>query len=351
MDNDVILERAGAYARIGLNRPKALHALTLDMCRRITEALLSWNSDPEVRAIVLDHHEGRGFCAGGDIRQLFEWLKAGAAQARDFFLTEYRLDHLLFTLKAPSLCFMDGIVMGGGAGLAMPCRYRVATEATAFAMPETGIGIFPDVGGSRFLSHLPDRVGPWLALTGTRLDGADCLALGLATHYLPRDALADVKARIRARPEELETILRTAQITPPPANTDRQRADIRRLFAADKLEDIVAALKADPSPWATAQAEAIAGKSPRSGKVALRQLREGRGFTDFADNMRMEYRIAMRLIARPDFVEGVRAFVIDKDNKPRWSPASMEDVSDAEIDAIFAPLPPHEEWTPLETGQ
>ncbi len=344
---DVITGSEGGCGTITLNRPKALHALTLGMCQEIIVALQAWQADPAIAAVSIDHSGPRGFCAGGDIRLLFESLKGGGGAAGDFFRTEYRMNHLLFTFGKPSACFMDGIVMGGGAGLAMPCRYRVATEATAFAMPETGIGLFPDVGGGWFLSRLPGRIGQWLALTGARLDGADCLKLGLATHYLPRPALTGVKTRIGREPEALAAVLREASVEPPPARIDGLRFDIDRLFAADRLEDILAALKADPRPWAAEQLAEIAKKSPLSCKTALRQLRESGRLKQFSHNMAMEYRIVSRLIRRPDFIEGVRAFVIDKDNRPRWTPRRFEDVTDEAIEAIFAPLPDHEEWTPL----
>ena len=344
---DVIIKADGAVGRITLNRAKALHALTLGMCREINAALQAWKADPAIAAVIIDHAGERGFCAGGDIRLLYENLRSGGSGVLDFFRTEYRMNHLLFSFAKPIVCFMDGIVMGGGAGLAMPCRYRVATEATVFAMPETGIGLFPDVGGSRFLSHLPGRVGEWLALTGARLSGADCLSLGLATHYLPRKSLADVKARLAEAPDAIETILREASVAPPPERITGLRGDIDRPFTASRVENIVMALHADFSPWAKEQLAEIEKKSPRSCKVALRQLCLGRKIKRFSDNMRMEYGIVSRLVAKPDFREGVRAFVIDKDNRPRWAPPRFEDVTDDEIDGIFATLPKDQEWTPL----
>lgn len=344
----VIISSVGGCGRITLNRPKAINALNFDMCRTIIAALQSWEFDPEIAAIIIDHSDGRGFSAGGDLRALYENLGDGGGEVLDFFRTEYRLNHLLFTLAKPSVCFMDGIVMGGGAGIAMPSRYRVATEATTFAMPETGIGFFPDVGAGWFLSRLPDRIGQWLALTGSRLDGADCVRLGLATHFLPRDGLPSVKARIEKAPDELEVILSDASISPPPARIDMLHTDIDRLFAADRIEDIFTVLNADPSPWAREQLTEILKKSPRSCKVALRALADCRMLTQFSEIMQLEYRVSSRLAHKPDFSEGVRAFVIDKDNSPKWTPSRFEDVNDEEIEAIFAPLPEDEEWTPLK---
>ena len=345
---EVIIGSDSGCGQITLNRPKAINALNFDMCRTIIAALQSWEFDPEIAAIIVDHSKGRGFCAGGDLRALYEDLRDCGSKVLDFFRTEYRLNHLLFTLAKPSVCFMDGIVMGGGAGIAMPCRHRVATESTIFAMPETGIGFFPDVGAGWFLSRLPDRIGQWLALTGAKLDGADCLRLGLATHYLPHDALSDVKARIKKAPDELEFILSDASVLPPPARIDELHADTNLLFAADRIEDIFAMLNADPSPWAKEQLTEIRKKSPRSCRVALRELAESRKLAEFSEIMRLEYRVASRLARNRDFSEGVRAFVIDKDNRPHWTPSGFEDVSDDEINSIFAPLPENEEWTPLK---
>ena len=344
---DVIVSSDGGCGHVRLNRPKAFNALTLDMCRTIVAALQSWEFDPAIAVIMIDHGEGRGFCAGGDLRALHEDIRTSDAGVLDFFRIEYRMNHLLFTLAKPAVCFMDGIVMGGGAGLAMPCQFRVATEATVFAMPETGIGLFPDVGAGWFLSRLPGRIGQWLALTGTRLSGADCLSLGLATHYVPRAELPDLKAWIAKEPEAHEKILGNATVAPPSAQIEKRQADIDRFFASDRIEDIIAALKAEQSPWASEQLSEVLKKSPRSCKVALRHLAEGSRLVAFSDIMRMEYRLSARLIHKPDFLEGVRAFIIDKDNRPRWKPKRIEDVGDDEIDTIFAPLPDDEEWTPL----
>jgi enoyl-CoA hydratase len=337
----------GKAGRIRLNRPKALHALTRDMCQTMTDALIEWRSDTDVGAILIDHAEGRGFCAGGDIRMLAESGVGDGSEARAFFMTEYRLNHLLFTYVKPTIAFMDGITMGGGVGISQPCRYRVATENTRFAMPETAIGLFPDVGGGWYLARLPGRLGQFVALTGARLDGAECVYLGLATHYLPSARLDEVKTAIAAEPQRLEQILDQASAHPPPAPIAGNRERIDRLFASDRFEDILAALQADGSDWALTELETLRTKSPQACKVSLRLLSDGAGMHDFADEMRQEYAVAAHVVQRHDFVEGVRSVLIDKDADPRWQPRDPEGVSDHMIDTIFAPLPDGEEWTPL----
>jgi enoyl-CoA hydratase len=235
--------------------------------------------------------------------------------------------------------------MGGGVGLAMPSRYRVATERTNFAMPETGIGLFPDVGGGWHLPRLPGETGMWLALTGARLRGSDCLALGIATHFVETGKVAALKDQIVS--EGIEEALSRFQSDPGPAPIAGQRVDNDRLFAGDSVEAIFADLAADPSDWARAQLETLQIKSPQTLKVAFRQLRQGAAMTRFADEMAVEYRIGARVVQRPDFIEGVRAVIVDKDNAPRWNPASLEGVTEAMLDAIFAPLPAAEEWRAL----
>ncbi|MBA3676586.1 MAG: enoyl-CoA hydratase/isomerase family protein [Sphingosinicella sp.] len=344
---EMITTIEGQVGRIRLNRPKAIHALTKEMCSAMIEALLDWRSNNEVQAVLLDHAEGRGFCAGGDVRMLAESGATDGSDARDFFHEEYRLNHLLFTYMTPTIAFMDGITMGGGVGISQPCRYRVATENTRFAMPETAIGLFPDVGGGWYLSRLPGRVGQFLALTGARLDGAECHYLGLATHYLPQDALEEVKARIAAHPDRIEGILGQASVTPPEPKIAGNLVHINRAFASDRLEEILETLEGDPSDWPQTELSTLRTKSPQACKVSLRLLSDGANMNDFADEMRQEYSVAAKVVQRPDFTEGVRAVLIDKDNDPRWDPADPQGVTDHMIDTIFAPMPPGEEWSPL----
>jgi enoyl-CoA hydratase len=347
MTRDVLTPTDGKVGRIRLTRPKAIHALTRDMCAAMIEALLAWHDDLGVEAIMLDHAEGRGFCAGGDVVMLAKSGATDGALAREFFFTEYRLNHLLFTYAKPTIAFMDGIVMGGGVGISQPCRFRVATENTRFAMPETAIGLFPDVGGGWYLSRLPGRTGQFLALTGARLDGAECLHLGLATHYISSLALDDVKARILAEPQRIEAILEGSSAPAPEARIAGNREAIDRLFASEDYEEVLAALEADGSDWAQKELATLRTKSPQACKVSLRILYDGGLQTDFAHEMRQEYAVASRVVQRHDFVEGVRALLIDKDSRPRWEPATPEAVTDHMLDTIFAPMPEGEEWTPL----
>jgi len=346
MDADVIIQMEGKAGRIRLNRPKAIHALNTGMCRAMLDALAAWRDDPAIEIVLIDHAEGRGFCAGGDIRMIAESGAGDGQEARDFFRTEYQLNHALFTCAKPVVAFMDGITMGGGVGISQPARYRVATENTRFAMPETGIGLFPDVGGGWYLSRLPGRMGEYLALTGHRLDGAECLALGLASHYLPAEALEDAKVRILADPASAEAILAELSTTAPEPRIAAHRADIDRLFAADTVEGVFAALEADGGEWAAAQLATLRTKSPQSMKVSLRLVLEGRARASFAEEMAQEFAIGSRVAQSHDFIEGVRALIVDKDNAPQWNPATLEGVSDESIDQIFAPLPAGEAWTP-----
>lgn len=344
--SEVLTQIEGKVARLRLNRPKALNALTTPMCTAMLEALDTWRTNPAIEVILLDHAEGRGFCAGGDIRMLAESGAGDGAAARAFFHTEYRLNHRLFTYAKPTVAFMDGITMGGGVGIACPCAVRIATENTKFAMPETGIGLFPDVGGGWYLSRLPGRIGQYLALTGHRLDGAECVGLGLATHYLASAVLEDAKARIATDPAALAATLADLATSPPEARILAHRDDIDRLFASDVLEEIYAALEADGGEWALAQLATLKTKSPQTMKVSLRLLHEGATMPTFEDEMRQEYAVGAHVVQRHDFLEGVRAVIVDKDNAPRWEPATPEGVSDHVIDQIFAPLPAAEEWTP-----
>lgn len=347
MSEEVLFRREGVAGVISLNRPKALHALTLGMCEAMFSQLRTWASDDEVKVVLLQHEEGRGFCSGGDINLLRQSaLEDGGEAGRIFFHEEYRLNHLMFTYEKPIVAFMNGITMGGGVGISQPARFRVATENTRFAMPETGIGLFPDVGGGWYLSRLEGRLGQYLALTGGRLDGPECLWAGLATHYLTSDVLEDAKARIAAG-HDISGVLTALSAKPVAPKIEAYSTAIRKHFASDTLEDVLASLASDDSEWAVKELATLRMKSPQACKVSLRQLAESAKLETFAQNMAMEYRIGGRVLVLPDFAEGVRAVIVDKDHAPKWSPASPEGVTDEMLDAIFAPLPVEQEWKPV----
>ncbi|MEM1389455.1 MAG: enoyl-CoA hydratase/isomerase family protein [Pseudomonadota bacterium] len=345
MIKTVITKVEGGVGYITLNRPKALHALNLEMCQAILEALRQWRDDDQVHLVVVDHAEDtRGFCAGGDIAMLRESGMGDAEEARAFFAKEYRMNATIKAFPKPYLAIIDGVTMGGGVGLSVHGSQRVATERTLFAMPETGIGLFPDVGGGWFLPRLRGEVGTWLALTGARLKGADVAAARIATHYLPSELIPNLKAQISeadfsvGAAELLGEILARLSHSVPAGSFEEHTKTIDTCFAHDRAEDIVAALEADGGDWARTQIDVLATKSPETIKVALRQVREGAKHQTFENNMRMEYRIGYRKVQTPDFIEGVRAVIIDKDNAPAWSPASLEAVTDDYVASFFEPL-------------
>jgi enoyl-CoA hydratase len=341
---DLLVDATMSARRLRLNRPKALNALTHDMCLGMTEALLRWRREPGAEVVLIDHLGERGFCAGGDIRTLSEAPGEGPG-GHPFFFDEYRLNHLLAEYPKPVVAVMDGITMGGGAGISLPARYRIATERTVFAMPETAIGFVPDVGGGWWLPRLPGEGGMWLALTGARAKGGDCVRLGIATHYVESGRVEALKAALLAHPHRLEAVLAEFACPLPGSAVDQTAID--RLFGAETLESVINRLKADGSPIAAEALEALAARCPLSVKVTFRQQREGRRLASFADELATEYRVASRMIRLPNFKEGVRAVIVDKDNRPRWIPPTLREVRDAEVEALFAPFLPEEEWTPL----
>lgn len=338
MTNDVIIAIEGRVGRLSLNRPTALHALTLPMCQAMLAALQGWRDDSRVEAVLVDHAGGRGFCAGGDVRAIAD---AGSTLGRPFFDAEYRLNLALFDYPKPVIAVMDGVVMGGGAGLALPATIRVATERTLFAMPETLIGLIPDVGGGWYLPRLPGETGTWLGLTGARLGGGDCLALGVATHLVDSAAIDRLKASVIAAPDKAGDLLSSGSAAPP-STVERVRID--DLFKGDQVEAVIAALTAEGSNWSQQQVAAMRSRCPISLKATLRHLRLGRTTASFGEVLAREHQLCTRLVDRPDFREGVRAAVVDKDQKPVWRPATLETLDGREVDALFAPLPPAEAW-------
>jgi enoyl-CoA hydratase len=332
---DVIIHREGVAGRISLNRPQALHALNEEMCLVMDAALKAWADDDEIELVVVDHAKGtRGFCAGGDIRMLAESGAADGSAAQAFFRAEYRLNTRIKNYPKPYVAIIDGVTMGGGVGVSVHGSHRVATERTTFAMPETGIGLFPDVGGGWFLPRLGPPLGMWLALSGERLKGGDVCAAGVATHFVESNVVDVVIGSVCDGGLELLDAMDWDET----GSFEKHREVIERCFWKDSVEEIFLALEGESSDWAKAQLANLRTKSPQTLKVAHRQLRRGLDMRSFEDNMRMEYRIASRVVSRHDFQEGVRAVIVDKDNKPQWNPPTLAGVTERMLDEIFAPL-------------
>ena len=333
---DVKFSQNGSSGVITLNRPDALNALTLSMVRDITPVLNDWARDPSIEHVVIEGAGEKGFCAGGDIRALHDWGRAGEAEATGFYREEYALNHLIKTFPKPYIALIDGITMGGGVGLSVHGQFRVCTENTVFAMPETGIGLLPDVGGTYFLPRLPGFIGTFMVLTGARLRAADLCYTGIATHYMLTAQLESLKQELAARGDINETLdAFQADAGPPPLAEIRDAIDA--CFHADSVVDILTALAATDTDWARKQTDIINTKSPTSSAVALRQMRYG-AQTDFNGCMQIEMRAVTRLMALPDFYEGVRAVILDKDNAPVWTPPEHASVAAGDIDKIFASL-------------
>ena len=346
-DDEIFFERRGTAGFILLNRPKALNAVTHNMVRLLRAQLDDWARDPSVTRVVISAVGGRAFSAGGDIRALTDLGRAGRFEEMlQFWREEYALNAMIKRYPKPYVALIDGIVMGGGVGISVHGSHRVAGDKFQFAMPEVGIGFFPDVGATWFLPRLPGEVGSYLALTGARLDGADGVAAKVATHRIAsarfrelQDALCgavSVDALLAAFAEPVAT-----------ADLDEHRAAIGRLFVGDAIEEILLALDREAgvngtnSAFAAESAAIIRQKSPTSLKLALAQVRAGRDMA-FDECMQTEFRIVSRIIHGHDFYEGVRAVIVDKDNAPRWNPATLAEVTEIDVGRYFAPLPGEE---------
>jgi enoyl-CoA hydratase len=343
---EAIIERRGCAGSILLNRPKALNALTLWMVRAIDAALDAWQADDSVTRVVIAGAGGRAFCAGGDIRLLWEQGQAGDHAAQlDFWREEYRLNLRIRRYPKPYVALVDGLVMGGGVGVSIHGSHVVAGDRFGFAMPEVGIGFFPDVGATHFLPRLPGRIGAYLGLTGARASAADATALGLATHYVPSTGFADLTLAL-GEDRPVDAIVQEHATPAPPSAMIAARGEIDACFASSRVSDIVAALEAaETNPFLRDALTALRAKSPTSLAIAARQVRDGAGLT-FEEAMATEFRIVSRLCRGHDFYEGVRALIVDKDNKPDWRPAVVAAVSEADLDAFFAPLPARDELFP-----
>lgn len=348
-ENEVIFEIRNGLGLITLNRPAVLNALNLNMIRLMNERLDQWARDPSIHAVAVTGAGGRAFCSGGDVKTVALEAKAAregrgdGALADHFFYEEYTLNNRIFSFSKPYIALVDGIVMGGGKGISAHGSHRVVTENTLFAMPETSIGFFPDVGGGYFLPRCPGQTGVYLALTSKRIKAVDTVYIGFATHFIPAqkipqavEALSSVSWPQAGAPKEKISAVLDQFATVPPGSSELapQRERIDNIFSHERVEDIVEALRYDPDSWAAETLRAIESMSPTSLKVSLRQIRQGANMK-FNEVMSMEYLLSQAFVKSHDFYEGIRAALIDKDKQPHWQPASLAEVDEKAVDRFF----------------
>lgn len=344
--DEILFDVRGGVGVITLNRPQALNALNLNMIRLMNPKLEAWAKDSTVHAVIIMGAGDRAFCAGGDVKAVAQdglAAKNGqgdGAMARDFFREEYILNHRIHTFPKPYISLIDGIVMGGGKGLSAHGSHRVVSEKVQFAMPETNIGFFPDVGGGYFLPRCPGHTGVYLAMTSKRIGAADTVYIGFATHFVSSKdfpTLLETLQRIKSA-AEIDPILEGfASDAPGVSELATNREAIDRCFGHNRVEDILASLNKEATPFAQETLKAMATMSPTSLKIALRQIRLGANMP-FAQVMTMEYRLSQACMKGRDFYEGIRAALIDKDRQPKWSPATVADVQDNDVEAYFQSL-------------
>jgi len=336
---DVIVTADGCAGLVKLNRPRALNALTTAMRAQIAQGFARWGRDPQIYAAIVCSSTDRAFCAGGDIKESIERGKARPEDARRSLAEEYALNWLLDCFSKPTVSLIDGVVIGSGVGISLYGTHRVAGERYRFSMPEVGIGLFPDDGVSLPFATLPDEIGMYLALTGRAIGRADAYRLGLVTHCIPAAQFGDIHAAIRDA-DPVDPVLDDRHADAGPGELDALRPLIARCFAPDSVEGIVAHLRAergDGAAWAEGVLADIAKQSPTSLKITHRHVRSLKG-ADLRTALIQDYRLACRCFEAHDFYEGVRALLVDRDRNPKWSPARLEDVTDAMVDAYFAPM-------------
>uniref|UniRef100_A0A8C2ZMD5 3-hydroxyisobutyryl-CoA hydrolase n=1 Tax=Cyclopterus lumpus TaxID=8103 RepID=A0A8C2ZMD5_CYCLU len=343
----VLLEKVGSAGVITINRPKVLNALDMTMVRQIYPQLKKWDNDDEIDIVIIKGAGGKAFCAGGDIRAVTEAGKAGDPLAEDFFREEYILNNAIGErYKKPYIALIEGITMGGGVGLSVHGRFRVATEKTLFAMPETAIGLFPDVGGGFFLPRLRGKLGMFLALTGFRLKGRDVQRAGVATHFVERKKIPELeKELVGLKSPSAEDVCRVLDSYQQQSSLDSDKpfvleehmSAIDRLFSSSSVEGIVQNLEADGSEFASKQAETLSRMSPTSLKITHKQLQAGATMS-LQDVLVMEYRLSQACMRGCDFYEGVRAVLVDKDHSPKWNPSTLEEVTQQTVDQCFSSL-------------
>ena len=342
IDEEVFFEVKESLGLITLNRPKALNALTLSMVRKIHPKLKEWENDSSIKYVLIKAQGEKAFCAGGDIRALHDWGKNNEDEAIGFYREEYTLNQYIKRYPKPYISLVNGIVMGGGVGLSVHGSHRIAGENYSFAMPETGIGLFPDVGGSFFLSRLKYEAGTYLALTGSRIKAADAIFLQTATNFVKSENFSSIINDLSKGERDPGDIITSYSSSPDEKSEFEMISDFSlKNFKGNTIEEIIDNLKNNNSDLATKILSIIGTKSPTSLKVALRSLQLGKK-NSFEDCMKMEFRMVNKVMNDHDFYEGVRALIIDKDNKPSWSPKSIEDVEDGFVDEFFHSLTENE---------
>lgn len=336
---DLIIRREGRAGRITLNRPRALNALSYPMVAPMVKALREWSTDPQVALVILDGAGDRGLCAGGDVVSIYHGYKQGSDVARRFWAEEYVLNALIGSYPKPFVALQDGIVMGGGIGLSGHAAYRVVTERSMLAMPETAIGLIPDVGGTFLLSRSPGQIGTFLGLTGHRMNAGDALYAGFSDTCVASKDLPALIETLIASTDPVSAIIADRATAPPPSQLADHRELIDRVCASSSVEAIRDALAAEPGEFTAKALKAIAPFSPLAMKTTLAAIRNARTLPSLERALEIEYRLALRLYERGEFAEGIRALLIDKDRKPAWNPPTLERVSDALVASLFEPLP------------
>ncbi|WP_435741693.1 enoyl-CoA hydratase/isomerase family protein [Nocardioides sp. SYSU DS0663] len=348
VEPEVVVSTDGRLGRLELNRPRAINALNHPMVGLLQEALEAWRDDDAVRTVLLTGRGERGLCAGGDIVSIWKDAKAGTHESARFWADEYVLNHTIGHYPKPYVAVMDGIVLGGGIGVSAHASHRVVTERSSLGMPETGIGFVPDVGGTWLLSSAPGELGTHLGLTAGSVGAGDAIALGLADHFVPTERLGELARRLVD--EDAAEVLADLAEDAPAAPLLEQQGWIDECYAGDDAAAILRRLREHPAPEAQQAAETLAKRSPFAVTTTLRALREAAGMADLGEALAMELRLTVRFLDVPDFVEGVRAQVIDKDRNPRWTPATLEEVDGDAVAALFAPLPEGELRLPTSPG-
>ncbi|MDR3421655.1 MAG: enoyl-CoA hydratase/isomerase family protein [Xanthobacteraceae bacterium] len=338
-DGELVVRSERALRHITLNRPKALNALTLDMAVAMTELLRDWAADASVGAVLLDGAGERAFCAGGDIRALYDAAKSGSPLPAQFWSTEYRLNVLIARYPKPLIAIMDGVVMGGGVGLSAHAAHRVVTERSAVAMPEVGIGFFPDVGASFLLARSPGYAGTYLALTGESIGAADAIYCGLADVNIPLARLPEIPAALAdcRTADDVRKTLGDMSVVPPRGKLPAARQWIDGCYAANDVEDMIGRLDACTVDAARTALATMQKASPTSLKVTLRNVRAAVSFKRLEESFQQDFRIALACIAGHDFIEGIRATIVDKDRNPVWRPDKLDDVTADIVDRHFKP--------------